>query len=94
MFLSRAQLRHACRSTSIASRFDRRGSDLQAYRFAALNHAASAAAREPRSLEVLDAAACIHAVLVPCAGHCDATLTQCAALLAEVRGALPLGTLR
>ena len=50
----------------------------------ALEHAASAAAREPRSIEVLDAAACMHAVLVPCAGRCDATLPQCAAFLDEV----------
>lgn len=75
---------NACRSTSITTKFDRRGGDLQDYRFASLAHEASADARGPRSLEVLDSAACLHVVLAPCAGHCDATLPQCTAFLDEV----------
>lgn len=68
----------------MSSKFDRRGSaaDLQGYRFAALDHAASAAARAPASVEVINVAACMHVVLVP--GHCDSSLMHSTAFLDEV----------
>lgn len=73
-----------CRSTSITSKFDRRGSanDLQGYRFAALDHYTSAAARGLRSLEVVDSVACIQVALVP--GHCELPLPECTVFLDEV----------